>query len=540
MSGLSELTLPRIGRALIPPLYTFIVGFTVALIAALIVTPLLRDAAFAAGLVDSSDGNRKLHDRPVPRVGGIALVISIALATGALFLIGGFPALSESRPFIVILLGGIGMHLLGVADDMVQMRARYKLLWQLLIIGLVCWFGVRVETLSLPGAGSIDLPPAMGVLVTTLWFVGITNAFNLIDGVDGLAAGAAIVALLTMTAVSIVNGQWNATWITLALAGGTIGLLVYNFHPASIFLGDSGSLFLGFMLAGTGLLTSQKSPTAVAVAVPVLILGLPMLDTALTVARRFLRGQAIFVPDRGHIHHRLLNQGYSPKAVALLLYGVCAVLGGLGFLLLRRPELEVIVLILLGLAAGLFVHRLRIHEFEELVGNLLRGVTQRSTIERVVRVREASSKIAGCGSIEAVLETLAGTFKGVGFQRAEIALRRHFMERGAVVHVAGRADDELTVWTWEAPDEAAEAWAVSLPLQSSRGEQIGTLRLWQKPHLRDQSLGHWRAVATYVCPETSRAMEALWHSTVRKPAVPSVVERRPSGSRRAIHFTPHS
>jgi UDP-GlcNAc:undecaprenyl-phosphate/decaprenyl-phosphate GlcNAc-1-phosphate transferase len=524
----------------VPPISTFALGFAVALIAALIVTPLLRDAAFAAGLVDSSDGNRKLHDRPVPRVGGIALVISMALAIGGLVVIGGFPALADSRPFVVILLGGVCMHVLGVADDMVQMRARYKLLWQLLIIGVVCWFGVRVETLSLPGAGSVELSPAVGVLVTMLWFVGITNAFNLIDGVDGLAAGAAIVALLTMTAVSVVNGQWAATWITLALAGGTIGLLVYNFHPASIFLGDSGSLFLGFMLAGTGLLTSQKSPTAVAVAVPVLILGLPMLDTALTVTRRFLRGQAIFVPDRGHIHHRLLNQGYSPKTVALVLYGVCAVLGAAGFLLLRRPELEVIVLILLGLAAGLFVHRLRIHEFEELAGNLVRGITQRSTIERAVRIREAAARINGSGSVETVLETLADTFKGIGFQRAEIALRRHFIERVAVMHVAGRADDELTVWTWEAPKEAAEAWTVSLPLQSSRGEQIGTLRLWQGPHFRDQSLAHWRAVATYVCPETSRAIEALWHTSVRKPAVASIVERRPSGSRRAIHFTTSS
>jgi UDP-GlcNAc:undecaprenyl-phosphate GlcNAc-1-phosphate transferase len=168
----------------------------------------------------------------------------------------------------------------------------------------------------------------------------------------GLAAGAAMFALSTMFVVGSINGQAGPALVTIALAGATLGFLVYNFNPASIFLGDSGSLFLGFMLAGIGLLGSQKSPTVIAVAIPIVSLGLPVLDTTLAVARRFLRGQPIFTADRAHIHHRLLSLGHSPRRVALLHYSACALLGLGGMLLVNDSAYVAVVLVVIGRAGG--------------------------------------------------------------------------------------------------------------------------------------------------------------------------------------------
>lgn len=537
-----------------PSLAPYLVGVVVAFVSALLLTPLIRDAAFAIGLVDPSDGDRKLHQKPVPRLGGVALVLSLALAGASMFVEGSIE-FELPRQFLVILAGGLAMHVIGVLDDVIQMRARYKLMGQLGVAIAVCTLGVRVDVISLPGLDSLALPSFVGSALTVLWLVGMTNAFNLIDGVDGLAAGAAFVALVTMTIVGAVNQQWATTWVTLTLAGATLGLLVYNFHPASIFLGDSGSLFLGFMLAGLGLLSAQKSSTAMAVAIPLLVLGLPLLDTTLTIARRFLRGQAIFAGDRGHIHHRLLNQGYSPRAVALSLYGVCVTLGLAAFLLLKRPELNLIVLVLLVLGAGLFVHRLRIHEFEELAGTLLRTATQRHTIERAVRVREAASKIREAGTLQDALDIVAETSRALGFDRSELRLYRGFMEHNGGIHVTdARSADHEVAWSWRGATSEEQAWMIEVPLMGRAPLPIGCLRLWHRPRITEQSFSYWRAIGMYLCPEIARKLECDWSAVVplpasregrevlepREPRESRDVRPRASGSRRAMHLGTHS
>jgi hypothetical protein len=196
----------------------------------------------------------------------------------------------------------------------------------------------------------------------------------------------------------------GAATVTIILAGATVGFLCFNFHPASIFLGDSGSLFLGFMLAGIGLLGSQKSPTVIAVAIPIVSLGLPVLDTTLAVARRFLRGQPIFTADRAHIHHRLLSLGISPRRVALLLYSACALLGLSGMLLVNDSAYVAVVLLVIGLGVGIAVQRLSYYEFEELCAMLRRGVRQRKVIRRNVRIREASVRVSDLTDLDHVFE----------------------------------------------------------------------------------------------------------------------------------------
>jgi UDP-GlcNAc:undecaprenyl-phosphate GlcNAc-1-phosphate transferase len=511
----------------IPSLWVFLLGFIVSLAASLLLTPLLRDVAHAGGLLDSSDGDRKIHARDVPRIGGIALVLALGLGITALYLDDRLASIHLSPQLLATAAGAVAMHVLGVVDDLYPMRARYKLFWQICIALAVCAAGLRVNAISLPGMRDVAIPTVVGFALTILWLIGITNSFNLIDGVDGLASGAALFALLTMSAVGIVNHQWGAAWLTMSLSGALIGFLIYNFHPASIFLGDSGSLFLGFVLGATGLMSAQKSSTTVAVAVPVLILGLPMLDTALAIARRFLRGQPIFAPDRGHIHHRLLSQGFTPKQVALTLYCICGALGFAGFVLLTRPELEVILLILLGLGAGLFVHRLKFHEFEELAGTIVRGTSPRKQIQQTVRIREGSVRLAEVPGLDTTFSTLAEVCAAVGFIRAEIHLRKWFLEHGATMLVEeSRAREEASVWSWGENHPAETALQVRFPLLSNRGDRIGTINLWQGHAIHEQATSNWRAVSLHLCGVLGLQITSLWHTSVHS-FNPAIVETRP-------------
>lgn len=522
----------------VPNPWLFALGFAVALSASLLLTPLVRDAARAGGLLDPSDGDRKIHARDVPRLGGVSLVVALALAVGALYVDDSVPRITVSPALLATAGGALLIHVLGVMDDIWPMRARYKLLWQVCIAVGVYAAGLRVNVISLPGLADLHLTVVASFVVTILWLIAVTNAFNLIDGIDGLASGSAFLALMTMFAVGIVNGQWAAAWLTLTLAGALAGFLFYNFYPASIFLGDSGSLFLGFVLAATGILSAQKSSTAVAVAVPVLILGLPMLDTTLAIMRRFLRGQAIFSPDRGHIHHRLLNKGYSARRVTVILYAVCAALGAAGFLMLTRPELVVIVLILLGLGVGLFVHQLRFHEFEELAGSLVRAATQRRHIRHSVHIREGASKIGEGPGIDAIFQSLAQTCDNVGFVRAEVRLRKWFIDHGQTMLVEeSRVREEISIWTWGDSEPDESTFQVRFPIHSSRGDRIGTMNLWQEHPLKEHSASHWRAVSVYLCSVLGEQIGSTWHSSVHtlNPAPAEVRPPRRSGRTSVIH-----
>ena len=393
-----------------PELLLYLVGFAAAVPASALLTYVVREIARRARLLDPLE-ERKVHASPVPRIGGVAIVLAVALASGLVVaLFGGSTFEADGSRLAVVLAGALAIHLVGLADDVRPMRARWKFVCQILIAVAVFAAGVRATTLSLPVIGTLELGTWAGLLFTVVWFVGITNAFNLIDGLDGLASGAALFALCTMFVVASIHGLVGPSLLTVILAGATLGFLFFNFHPASIFLGDSGSLFLGFMLAGLGLLGSQKSPTVVAVAIPVVSLGLPVLDTLLAVARRFLRGQPIFSADRGHIHHRLLSLGHSPRRVALLLYGACALLALSAMLLVNDSAYVAILLLVIGLGVGFAVQRLRYHEFEELARLVRRGVRQRSVIRRNVRIREASLRVSDLTDLDALFSTLQATF----------------------------------------------------------------------------------------------------------------------------------
>ena len=492
----------------------YLLGFVVAIGASLVLTYVVRERAKRAHLFDGADA-RKVHTGQIPRIGGLAIFASVVTALGTVAYFGrGVDFGTRGTGLWIVLAGAAAVFLVGLWDDLRSLRASTKLVLQVAIAVGVFAAGLQVTSLALPFVGVIHFGPVVSLAFTLVWLVGITNAFNLIDGLDGLAGGAAMFALTTMFVVGSINGRPGAALVTIIVAGATLGFLVYNFNPASIFLGDSGSLFLGFMLAGLGLLSSQKSQTIVAVAIPVVSLGLPVLDTLLAIVRRFLRGQPIFMADRGHIHHRLLSLGHSPRQVALLLYGACALLALGGMLLVNNSEYVAIVLVLFGLGVGFAIQRLRFAEFEELARLVRKGVRQRGVIGRSVRIREISAQLATVNDLGTIFHSLERTFGDDGFQRAEVRLRRSFLDSHDGSTRDRRFEDDVPVWSWIRPAGAhAACWEIKLPLVDAAGGRIGALVLWQDGLAAETSLSHIHTIARELRPVVQVKLVALWHTS---------------------------
>ena len=308
---------------------TVVVAFLISLVVALAMTPLVRGAAFRFGVLDHALTSRKIHGKPIPRLGGVAIVVAFFVPLVALFFFDtGVGRLLWSQPqrALALILGGLAIAALGTFDDLKGSGARIKFAVQVLVAAAMWFADYRADTIATP-FGTFGLG-VLGFPLTILWIVGVTNALNLIDGLDGLATGVALAATGTIFWVSLNNHRMLMALVMASLAGALLGFLRYNFHPASIFMGDSGSLFVGFILATTALETHEKTTTAVALLVPLVALGLPIGDTLLAMTRRTVRGQPMFSSDRGHIHHRLMARGLSHRATVLALYGISIVLAG--------------------------------------------------------------------------------------------------------------------------------------------------------------------------------------------------------------------
>ena len=352
--------------------YLGIVSMIVAMAVASMLTPWVIRVAERLGAMDRP-GERKQHSTPMPRIGGVAVFAGFLAGIGtAAFLSGAlFDPPRVSVYWSGFIVAATAMFVVGLIDDLTNLSYRIKFAAQFACAGYAWFCGFRVDILtdlSDPFGGAIHLG-WLSLPITVLWIVGITNAVNLIDGLDGLAAGT---ALITTLSVGVIGFQMNSLGVTascVALAGSLLGFLRYNFNPARIFLGDSGSMFLGFVLAVISARGSQKLPTTVIVLVPLLVLALPLLDTSMAVARRLywltantrtkprrlryvVRNlDALFSPDRDHIHHRLLDLGLSHRAAVLSLYGVGLASATVAFVLTFVRSLE-IGFLLLGVLVG--------------------------------------------------------------------------------------------------------------------------------------------------------------------------------------------
>lgn len=295
-----------------------------ALLISLVLVPFVAKLAIKIGAVDKPNA-RKVHTKLMPRMGGLAIYIS--------FFIVLFLSQEITREHIGLLLGGTVLVIVGIIDDVKDIPAKVKLVGQIVAACIVVAFGVRIEFMTNFILGGMFPLYMFSVPFTVLWIVAITNAVNLIDGLDGLAAGTSIIAAATMAISGYATGQTEMASVALILIGASLGFLKYNFHPATIFMGDTGSMFLGYNLAVLAVMGFTKSFTLLSLVTPILVLAIPILDTMFAIIRRKMNHRPIFKPDKNHLHHCLLNYGFSHRDTVLIIYGVSAVLALCGLIM---------------------------------------------------------------------------------------------------------------------------------------------------------------------------------------------------------------
>jgi UDP-GlcNAc:undecaprenyl-phosphate GlcNAc-1-phosphate transferase len=399
-----------------------------SVVLALILTPLVRDYLGKWGFLDHPDGVRKKHAVAVPRVGGIAIVLSYIITFGiALALPFTYTEhLHRSLPEILPLtLVGSVVFLTGVLDDLIGLAAWQKLMGILGASVLAYFAGIHVDVHLLRG-----LPqwPWLGFAITVLWLVGCTNAFNLIDGMDGLAAGVGFVAAVTMLVAALTQSNLPLALATMPLAGCLLGFLRYNFNGASVFLGDSGSLLIGFMLGCYGALWSEKSVTLVALTVPLLAVSIPLIDVVLSILRRFLRNRPIFQADRGHIHHRLLDLGLSPRKAVLTMYGICAVVAALSLLASAlHNQFSGLIVLVFGGAIWIGIRQLDYTEFASASRMFLGGKFRR-IIDVEARMADFENSLSKAVTMEDCWAQIRKGSQDFGFQGVRMSLNGSVFE----------------------------------------------------------------------------------------------------------------
>jgi UDP-GlcNAc:undecaprenyl-phosphate GlcNAc-1-phosphate transferase len=399
--------------------------YSLALVAALsfvfslVLTRVFRDLFERWGIVDRPDGRRKLHKRPVPRIGGVAIALSYVLAFAVLIhspLSGGSIVQSQMVMIWKLLPAVAVIFFTGLVDDLLHTSPWVKLTGEAAAAMLAYWGGVRIVAIAgYAHFGWLAAP------LTIVWLVMCANALNLIDGVDGLAGGVAVLAGVTTFLAAALQGNMALALATLPLIGAVLGFLRYNFSPASVFLGDSGSLLLGFLLGSYGVIWSQKSATMLGMAAPVMALALPLLDVGLSVARRFLNNEPIFRADHGHIHHRLLERGLTPRKAVLLLYGVCGVAAALSLLQsVMHNSLSGLAILLFGGATWLGVQSLGYVEFVATRRFLWCGF--RPMLSAHVKLESLERSLLTATSVEQCWELLQSAARAFGYSQLDARL----------------------------------------------------------------------------------------------------------------------
>ncbi|MGB9840818.1 glycosyltransferase family 4 protein [Thermovenabulum sp.] len=319
----------------------YLYAFFMAAALSYIFTPFAMKLAWKLGAIDVPKDTRRVHKKPIPRLGGLAIFAGFTLAA--------FLTLPLKNPSVMgILIGSSVIVAVGILDDIYCLSPKVKLLLQIVAALIPVAFGIRVEWVTNPFGGMLYIGK-YSIIITLFWIVGITNTLNFIDGLDGLAAGISAIASITMLLVNLNLKQGNPVIFTALLAGACIGFLPFNFNPAKIFMGDTGAMFLGFVLSSVAVDAAVKSATVVALIVPMLALGLPIFDTAFAIVRRFMNGKPIMQADRGHIHHRLIDNGLSQKQAVIFLYAMSLVLGLCAVLMVKIGMKEALLALTIGL-----------------------------------------------------------------------------------------------------------------------------------------------------------------------------------------------
>ena len=415
----------------------------------LVLTPLIRDRIGHLGFLDHPDGVRKKHAGPIPRIGGIVIALSYA-ATFALAFVLPFSyahILRQALPGILKLtMVASVVFLTGVLDDVIGLSAWQKLSGIVAAGVLAYWAGIRVDLHLLPAVASY---PWLGFAVTIVWLVGCTNAFNLIDGIDGLATGVGLFATVTMLLAALTQSNMPLALAMMPLVGCLLGFLRYNFSPASAFLGDSGSLLIGFLLACYGTVWSEKSVTLIAMIAPVLAVSVPLVDVTLSIVRRFLCKRPIFKADRGHIHHKLLDRGFSPRGAVLAMYGVCFLAAATSLLVgAFHSQFSGLIIVLCCVPAWVGIQYLGYAEFANAGRILFKGEFRR-IIDAETRLNHFEAALGNADNLNDCWTRILEGSRDFGF-------------RGVRMSVGGMVFEESSGWS------TRPLWQLRIPLADSQ------------------------------------------------------------------------
>ncbi len=458
---------------------TCLIAFLMAFMLSVILTNGVRMGALMLGWVDRPDFYRKIHRKAVPRLGGIGIFVAFFTPIVILYFFyhNQVSDRLQYRSFelLGLLIGSTVAMGMGVADDLRRMSARWKLLFQI-VAGTIAWItGLSIDIISNP----FGPPLVLGVFslpVTVFWFVGCMNAVNLMDGLDGLAAGICLFVSVTVFLVSLLFHNVIGMLLMAVLSGAILGFLIFNFYPARIFLGDSGSMLLGFLVGALSLIGStRKAETAIALLIPMVALGLPIFDTSLTILRRWYNRFPLASPDRQHVHHVLVSMGYSQRRAVLTLYFTTILLGGAALLItLGRNEVTILVLGSLALIAFVCVRVLGGLRLEDLFDRLSDARTRKRSVAQTQTALDQSLRLMQQSvSIGGLWEACSSAFQNMGLDSATLRLRPE----------AGFTSEAMAWFSpryKQTPDPEAdtENWSAQLVVSGNRKE-YGALTLYK-------------------------------------------------------------
>jgi UDP-GlcNAc:undecaprenyl-phosphate GlcNAc-1-phosphate transferase len=467
----------------------YLITFGLSLLFSFVLTWGVRNLAMGRGWVAPPIQDRDLHKAPLPRLGGVPVFLSFLIGVAVTLLASlHFPKLAAELPIrtlLTVLVPGTLIFLLGLYDDIHSIGPYTKFAVQ--GVAAIMLFAGGLRILELPVLfGARHLPWYIGLPITVLWVIGVTNAFNLIDGLDGLAAGSALFSTFVVFVAAIANDSSLVSLLTIALAGAILGFLRFNFNPATIFLGDSGSLFIGFMLSALALEGAQKAPTVIAVAIPVVSFGLPILETTLSVLRRLISGQSIFKADRQHIHHKLLQNGMSPRQVVIALYAVSALFALLSlFLLWPGRDTLGLVLVVIGACVWFGVQHLGYLEFWEIRRVAQRTIEQRGIFVNNLAIRRAIEELKGTSDYVQVCRVLETAFATNDFDRFELTIAAQAIEPPTIGDKRWRMrPGEGLYFEWsklgalKVRDDWA-GWNLGLELVTSSNRWLGSMKIYR-------------------------------------------------------------
>jgi UDP-GlcNAc:undecaprenyl-phosphate GlcNAc-1-phosphate transferase len=475
--------------------FFYLAIFAVSVLLSFIFTRYVRNQASVRGWVSVPASSRHLHSTPLPRLGGIAIFASFLICiAGAILISRHFSSLDPGfapRSWLSILVPGALIFLLGVYDDVYGVGPYVKFAVQGIAGAMLFAGGLRIDGLPVL-FGNHQFSWMIALPLTILWVLAITNAFNLIDGLDGLAAGSALFSTLVVFVVALLSHSTVVSLMTLVLAGAILGFLRFNFNPATIFLGDSGSLFIGFMLSALALRGAQKSPTIIAVAIPVVSFGLPILETALSVIRRVISGRPVFTADREHIHHKLLELGFSHRQVVITLYAVSALFALLSlFLLWPTGKTLGLVLAVVGTGIWIGVQHLGYLEFGELRRVAQRTMEQRQIVINNLAIRRAVEELKVSRDYDQIWRILTAAFDSNDFDAFELRQRllpSEVPDLGGLQIVSGRVEDAYLRWKKPGSyfsNEPVSGWKLALDLVTTDNLRHGSITIYRGYSERD-------------------------------------------------------